>query len=250
YSVIQTAEGDYVLLTKESTLPLVNDDLFSQNRDLRLIRLTNSGEVLWDLNVGTNDNEFAREVIQTTDGNFIVLGEILYKNGTSSIYLVKISSQGEKIWDKIFPGYNPYSLIQGENHNLTLLATETSRKTELNSVLIITDMMGNLLEMISFGARNPDESSKHNYNLAYDFIQKDDYFIVVGGTSAYGPSGSLDLWILRIGTNNIFSSSTIGINNILTSSAQNTTSDFIQLELWPFFVMVAIISFRRHRIRY
>ncbi|MFW9906906.1 MAG: hypothetical protein ACFFFH_21555 [Candidatus Thorarchaeota archaeon] len=240
YSVIQTAEGDYVLLTKESTLPLVNDDLFSQNRDLRLIRLSNSGEVLWDLNVGTSDNEFAREVIQTADGNFVVLGEILYKNNTSSIYLAKISSQGETIiWEKIFPGYNPYSLIQGGDHRLTLLATETSGKPELDSVLIITDIMGNSLEMFSFGARNPDESSQLNFNRAYDFIQKDNYFIVVGGTSSYGPSALVDLWILRIGT-----------NNILPSSTQNITSDFIQLELWPFFIMITIICFRRHRTRY
>ena len=70
--------------------------------------------VEWDKTFGGSDNDWARSLIQTTDGGYAVAGDIRVE--VYSVFsVIKLNSKGNKDWEKTFSGSDKdyaYSLIQ------------------------------------------------------------------------------------------------------------------------------------------
>ncbi len=91
----------------------------SNNSDLWVIRINESGSKMWDKRLGSSMLETAGGLVSTSDGGFLVLGttnstvanfdltEAKPSNMLSSPWLVKISSNGTKQWDKIYKTASP-----------------------------------------------------------------------------------------------------------------------------------------------
>ncbi len=109
-SVLQLPNDSYVLLGDEKTIENNNQ------KDILLLKLNNHGEVLWWKNYGTDETEFGREVKQTFDKGFIIIGSTADNpNDESDVYLVKTDSSGNKLWDFSYDikDYDAgYSIIQ------------------------------------------------------------------------------------------------------------------------------------------
>ncbi|GAA4450155.1 lipoprotein [Nibrella saemangeumensis] len=85
------------------------------NYDIWLVKITTSGDKLWDKSYGGSDNEDYRTLISTQDGGFLLGGHSLSpasgnkstpNYGDNDFWVVKINGNGDKLWDKTFGGSN------------------------------------------------------------------------------------------------------------------------------------------------
>ncbi len=119
-SIIQTYDGGYLL--GGSTSSVVSGDITQPNWDtippfftvdFWIIKIDSFGKKLWDKRYGgtSNDNLFSMQ--QTVDGGFILGGlsnsgidgnKTQVSWGSTDFWIVKIDSNGNKLWDKDYGG--------------------------------------------------------------------------------------------------------------------------------------------------
>ena len=94
-SVQQTTDGGYIIIGH--TYSFGNGD-----RDIWLIKVDSQGEKEWDQTFGGSSEDEGSSVQQTIDGGYIITGNTSGLNGWAEAWLIKVDSQGEQEWDRIF----------------------------------------------------------------------------------------------------------------------------------------------------
>ena len=99
-SLLQTSDGGYILAGY--TIEYKDDSLYY---DAYVVKTDSSGKELWNKEYGGNENDLIISIFQTSDGGYILAGKTeSYGAGMADAWLVKIDSDGGKIWDKTFGG--------------------------------------------------------------------------------------------------------------------------------------------------
>jgi len=83
------------------------------------------GKVVWNKNYGGLDNDYARKVINTTDGGVIVSGvsfsnngDVKNNNGSCDFWIIKLDADGNLVWQKNYGGAG------GENFGVITAASD------------------------------------------------------------------------------------------------------------------------------
>jgi hypothetical protein len=99
YSVIQTSDSGFIACGEYSVS--VGD------YDMYVVRIQPNGDTVWTRRFGTPaENDYGREIIQTSDGGFLALGQGYNSNNNSGdLYMAKIDSAGNLTWSKTY-GYS------------------------------------------------------------------------------------------------------------------------------------------------
>jgi hypothetical protein len=110
YGVTQTLDGNFILIGSSDS----EDVDITNNKgsyDYWVVSISNSGILLWEKNFGGTEIDEARGITNTTDGNFLIIGntrsndiDISNNIGGSDIWLIKISPYGELLWEKTIGG--------------------------------------------------------------------------------------------------------------------------------------------------
>ncbi|MFH2054804.1 MAG: dockerin type I repeat-containing protein [bacterium] len=97
YSIIQ--EGDSILVIAGSSYSGGQTDVY-------LLKIDLEGDTLWTRTFGGNDDEAAFEVIENSDGNYVVAGYTDSEGaGGKDFYILEVNaSTGDLVWDTIFGG--------------------------------------------------------------------------------------------------------------------------------------------------
>ncbi|WP_161597185.1 CBM96 family carbohydrate-binding protein [Dyadobacter flavalbus] len=112
-SIIQTADGGYILGGTSDSGGGLDKSRSSQSSDFWVIKLDAAGLKQWDKTFGGSAADSLSIVRQTADGGYILGGNTQSSAGNdmstgtkggSDYWIVKISSSGEKLWDKTFGG--------------------------------------------------------------------------------------------------------------------------------------------------
>lgn len=114
--IIATSDGGFIILGN-STSDLSGDKTEASrgSADYWITKINSSGEKVWDKTFGGSGNEYANEIIATTDGNFMVVGrsdsgisgdKTEASKGGQDYWVLKINSAGQKLWDKTYGGDN------------------------------------------------------------------------------------------------------------------------------------------------
>lgn len=101
-----TADGGFVVAGYG------NDPANFYNRDLLIAKFNSSGNVVWQKKLGGSDYEAANAVSVAIDGSIFIAastasnnsGDVGTNHGLQDYWVIKLTSNGEKIWSKVLGG--------------------------------------------------------------------------------------------------------------------------------------------------
>jgi len=95
YSVVQTADGGYIIAGGAETV--------TDSGQVYIVKTGADGAVEWERTYGGPDWDVARSIRQTADGGYIVAG---YSDSTalSSIRVLRLDADGDSIWERTYGG--------------------------------------------------------------------------------------------------------------------------------------------------
>lgn len=138
YDVQVTSDDNYIIVGS------VRPEHLSYARDVYLLKLALSGDVIWDKMYSSNVLNSGYSVQETSDGGYIVVGDTdaRDRNGTD-IYLIKTDQDGNLLWDRSFGG-------TGEDFGYTVRefiggGYIISGRVAYDTYLLRTDADGNII---------------------------------------------------------------------------------------------------------
>lgn len=151
YDIIELEDGSYVAVGFGN----------SASTQAWIIKLNNSGEIIWNHEFGDQYWERLTSVKQTSDGGFIAAGDKHIQHGNivgHDAYLVKFNSLGEIEWEKTYGG-EKNEMFRNVNINADGTFTATGSKTNENTGseeawVMKTDSQGNEIYNKVINVRN------------------------------------------------------------------------------------------------
>jgi gliding motility-associated-like protein len=220
-SIIQKPNGDYVLAgSSHSNISGEKTEDSYGLGDYWILKINPSGTIVWQKTIGGNNGDYAKSIVTTSDGNYIIGGDSTSnisgdKNqntitNSTDIWLVKINDNGQLLWQKNIGGNSTDTF---ENLRLTpdngiILATMSysgisgvkteSSRGERDYWIIKLDLNGNIEWDKTLGGDNLDQTKS--------IVQaKDGGFVTVGwsrsnasGDKTENKSGLQDIWIVKL----------------------------------------------------
>ncbi|EZH75103.1 hypothetical protein ATO12_10275 [Aquimarina atlantica] len=114
YDVHQTTDQGYIVAGYSESSDF---DVSSNNgkKDCWIVKLNTSGELIWEVNIGSSESDVARSIQQTTDGGYVFAGNSgasdfdasTNNGGYADFWAVKLSPLGELSWETSFGGPEP-----------------------------------------------------------------------------------------------------------------------------------------------
>lgn len=124
YCVQQTNNGGYIVagFSDSTDIPGIKNNGYM---DIYIIKIDLKGNIEWQKMYGGSGYDKAFSIQQTEDGGYIIAGlsdstDIpgVKNNGGDSIYIIKINSKGDIIWQRIYGGSDydgAYSIFQDKD---------------------------------------------------------------------------------------------------------------------------------------
>ena len=218
-SIIQTKDGGFAVLgySKSSDTDV---SVNAGSKDFWLIKLSNSGNLLWEKTFGFSGADYGTTLLEAKDGGFLITGvlDVSGSNGEGNskstatkhaggdYWAIKTDGSGNLQWRKFFGGSLselPLGAVETRNNNFIIVGSSDSddfnienNKGSYDFWMIKIASTGALLLEKSFGGSAIDEARA----IA---ATNDGNFIVVGDTRSSDVdvslnNGAADIWILKI----------------------------------------------------
>jgi hypothetical protein len=212
YSVIETSEGGYVMAGESHSS---NDNATSVHRglDFRIVKLGLEGNLIWQKGYGGNSNDYARSVIEGTDGSLVVAGtsqsdsgDVSANHGRLDFWVIKLNSSGSLLWSKSFGGSNDdqaFSVIESSEGDIIIAGSSQSNDGDVGGNkggsdfwVVRLNSSGSLVWSKNFGG------SENDY--AHSVIEDSNGNLIVCGSSQSSNgditsnNGNSDYWIIKL----------------------------------------------------
>lgn len=181
--------------------------------DIWIVKLDKSGNIEWQKSLGGTYSEEGGFIIQTPDGGYVVAGGtgsidcgLTGNHGDYDFWVVKLSSKGDVIWQKMYGGTNldiAHSIALCADGGYFVVGITFSKDGDvtvnhggLDYWIIKIDAMGNLIWQKSLGGRGQDWASSVQATA-------DGGCIVAGTTESVngnvtGNHGFGDYWVVKL----------------------------------------------------
>jgi hypothetical protein len=110
FGVIKTNDNGFIIAASSDS----NDFNITTNKgqyDFWILKIAADGTLIWQKNFGGSEIEEPRGICKTNDGNFMIVGDtrssdkdVLSNNGGADLWLIKITPDGNLLWEKTFGG--------------------------------------------------------------------------------------------------------------------------------------------------
>jgi len=117
FCVEATEDGGFLVLAE-------TDSFGAGERDLYVLRLDESGELIWEKTYGGSGIEWAKDLIRTSDGGFLLVGETDSFGESFDAYVVKLDESGAVLWEATLGGDDNetgVAALEAENGDLLVL---------------------------------------------------------------------------------------------------------------------------------
>jgi hypothetical protein len=242
-TIIQTNDGGYMVAAETQSND--GDVLFNYDpfyKDVWLVKLDPDGNIAWQKTIGGNFTDDVKDIKQTADGGYVFVGRSSSTTGdltgispASGIWVVKIDSSGNMVWQKRFTGNqtvnNTNSIKQVSDGGYIIGAVTNSTNIPfsansggIDNWVLKLDSTGNLQWQNLYGGSGDD--------FLIDIIQTlDGGYLATGSSNSIngdiiGNQGSLDVWALKISsTGNIQWQKPMGNSGDNNASSVKQTTD-------------------------
>ena len=140
-SLVNTGDG-YIMVGNTSSYGSGNNDVF-------VIKVNLEGTQEWSNTYGGGGTDIGRAIIKTNDGSFVIAGytDSFGENSGFNVWLLKIDSLGNLLWDKTFGGDGndrALSVNQSLDGGFVLTGFSNSIDNASDILIIKTDDKGNI----------------------------------------------------------------------------------------------------------
>ncbi len=211
-SVKPTADGGFIILGNTWS----NDLDVSGNhgmQDIWLVKVDNAGNIQWQRALGGANNDYAGDLLITSDGGYIVAGatesndgDITGHHGQKDMWIIKLNAAGNIIWQKCFGGTQNdgaasiKETVDGgyiaAGYTFSTNGDVTVNKGNGDLWVVKMDITGSLVWQKSLGGNDADKATE---------IQRtaDNGFIVCGSSwsnngDVSGNHGARDAWVIKL----------------------------------------------------
>ncbi len=167
------------------------------DHDVYVVRTDEKGEPLWERNFGGQYCDYAWSGRQTEDGGYILAGGTeSFGAGIYDVYLLKLDSTGQKLWEKTFGGKGSdcgYTVLEVDGGGYLIAGnTEFSGNGNPDVYLLRTDGSGQLIWQKTYGGKGSD----YGWSLA---ASRDGGYVIAGEKEVAGRQGNiLAAWLIKV----------------------------------------------------
>jgi uncharacterized delta-60 repeat protein len=212
-SIVQSSDGGYVVAGETLSFG-------ASGRDIYVVKLDSSGNIVWTKTIGGSWDDFANSVIQSSDGGYVIAGYTQsFGAGWDDIYVVKLDSSGNVQWTKTIGGSaddEAWSIIQSSDGGYVVAGRTNSFGAVYKDIYVVKlDSSGNVQWTKTIGGSADDE--------AWSIIQSSDGgYVVAGYTYSFGAVYK-DIYVVKMGSlgDTCWSQ---GITNYVVSSVSSSFS--------------------------
>lgn len=185
--VIQTRDGGFAMAGRTNSTGAGSSDIW-------LVKTNANGDMVWNMTYGGAAAEFGMEVIQTSDGGYVVVGYTSsFGAGGSDVWLIKTDASGNPVWNKTYGGTGTeqaYTIVQTTDGGFAITGLTTTWGAGGNDAwLVKTDTSGNALWNKTYGG-NATEYGIHGSQST------DGGYVICGTTTTFG-AGGYDAWLVK-----------------------------------------------------
>ena len=218
--IVSTNDGGYILAgVSDSGVGGNKSEPSKGGLDYWIVKIDSDGNKVWDKTYGGLDQESFPFIVSTNDGGYILAGDsdsgvggnkTENSKGGYDYWIVKIDSDGNKVWDKTYggPGDDYYPYIVSTNDGGYILAGVSDsgvggNKSEPSKGgtdywIVKIDSDGNKVWDKTYGGPGDDEFPFIVSTNDGEYILAGSSDSGVGGNKSEPSKGGLDYWIVKI----------------------------------------------------
>ena len=189
--VLETDAHNFIIVGSSDS----NDFNISNSKgsyDFWIIKISTEGTLLWEKSFGGSEIDEAKAITRTNDGNFIIVGDtrsadknVSKNNGAADIWVLKVSSEGNILWEKTIGGANfdaARAIYKTQDNGFLIAGSSRSldndfeNKGQNDALILKIDKNGNLLWQKIFGGSKID--------FLYDVVELNNKSIIAVGESS------------------------------------------------------------------
>ena len=133
YSVTIVSDG-YVIAGQLTDITRSGNSISSSTKNMGVVKTGWNGNIVWKVSAGGKRNDWGSKLYQNTDGSLVCVGT--YTDSTTVVqtdaFVVKISSDGEIVWQKQFGGAGNQTgkdIVKTSDGYLVLCTTDLANMT-------------------------------------------------------------------------------------------------------------------------
>ena len=186
--VIQAQNGDFVITGSTSSFGSARGRAY-------LLRTDSTGTKIWEKTYGGPDATGTNQLLQTSDGGFVLFGNSTDQDAWLDYYFIKVDASGNLQWTKYYNRLDDQGRgIAATNDGGFILVGDSGYWEDSQSRdqawIVKVDSSGNKIWDTAWGGSNNDSASGV-------VVASDGSIYVVGSTSSYG-AGGIDAFLLKL----------------------------------------------------
>jgi hypothetical protein len=198
-SVQQTADGGYLVAGwtpgNSAGSPTASIPQPGAGSEILVIKTDGHGRKAWERLLPGNGYGTGYDVIQTSDGGAVVVGDTKSKTGTDhDVFVAKLDARGNEVWEKNYGGprcdYGAAVLQTGDGGYLVAGGTESFGADMYKVYLVKLDALGREIWQQTYGDGGPE--------VGYALLQAPDGGYVIAGDTESLNSGLSSFCLIRV----------------------------------------------------
>ncbi|MCW3980274.1 MAG: hypothetical protein NWF11_02245 [Candidatus Bathyarchaeota archaeon] len=186
--LVQTVDGGYALVGNTFSFGAGASDFW-------LVKTDASGNHEWNQTYGGPNDDYARSLMQTVDGGYVLVGYTSsFGAGSSDFWLVKTDVSGNHEWNHTYGGMEndrATSVVQTVDGGYALVGdTRSFGAGSSDFWLVKTDVSGNHEWNHTYGGTTVDSSPSLVNSV-------DGGYALLGFTNSFGKGGGMNFWLVK-----------------------------------------------------
>jgi hypothetical protein len=211
--VHQTTDGGYIIVGSVG---------YTYLWDVQVTKADSNGDLVWQKSFGKSDKtDHGSDIIQTSDGGYIVLGSTAsYGQGSVDLWLIKLAADGIEQWNKTIGGTTfdePLSFTKTDDGGYIIVGS-TDAVDEMGDIWVVkTNEAGETSWQKTFGNADLTESG-------VSVKTESNGYIILGNLQDMNWTESL--WLLRLDAQGTLTwNQQISVNGTVHGTSITTTTD-------------------------